>query len=117
MMSALWQAVQALTTLSFTSDAGRSGDCADAGRAAASTMLARARAGRSLRDMDFHLIIGVVKISAWIPNSGCRLRVALTIGCSGQNCVVAGLWRLPGEAPHPPSVLSLFVPKLGGFPS
>src|ERR1017187_6310536 len=58
-------------------------------------------------DIDLHLIVGVVEITAWVPDGGFGLHPSLTVGGAGEDCVVPGFGGLPVVAPGAPRVFRL----------
>src|SRR5580700_5199241 len=142
MMRASWHSRQAVVALACIGPAGRSAVTlapvvfwvwAEKGGAAASARAAKAavslaklcgavksralsklerRLRRKLGNMDLHLIHGVVKITAGIPDWRGGLDASLAVGGARQQGVVAGLTRFPIVGPKTPGIVSLIVTQL-----
>src|SRR5438094_4117582 len=82
MMRGSWHSRQAVRTLACTGPGGKSGDCAQESGTAASqnnAIVNPLRLNPSGLNTDFHLVNGVIEISAGIPCRGRRLSAALAV--------------------------------------
>src|SRR5258708_9466288 len=70
----------------------------------------------TLCDMDLHLIVSVIQISARIPLWSCGLSTPQAVGGARQNRVISVL-RLPVVTPHAPRIVRLFVAEFRQIPS
>src|SRR5713226_5405613 len=117
MMRASWQLKHAAAAFSCKGPAGNSSFGDDA---AAAILNAQIRATvRTLPlslNIDLHLIVGVVKISARIPDGRVGLNPSLAVGGAREDHVVAAFRRLPGIAPQTPCVLSVILAEFRRSP-
>src|SRR5713226_2973593 len=116
--------MQAVRTLACIGPGGKSGDCAQKSGAAYSENNAIANPlrlnllGLNILSLntDFHLVDGVIEISAGIPGRGLRLNTALTVGSARQDRVLARVWTFPNETPQSPRIFCLLAAQARRLP-
>src|SRR5216684_5275672 len=123
MMRASWHSMQAVMALLCRGPGGRSsggfwGEPADCPHNAAPAARASAASISALRGhMNFHLIDGVVEITAGVPSRLGRLGAALAVARARHDYVVAALGWLPVVAPQAPGIVSLLAAELRRIPT
>src|ERR1043166_6762903 len=70
----------------------------------------------TLCDMDFHLIDGVIEISAGVPDGSSGLSASLIIGGAGEDRIVPGLC-FPVIVPEAPRIVGLLTTEVGRIPT
>src|ERR1022692_4358494 len=68
-------------------------------------------------NINFHLIIGVIKIATRIPHGGVGLHPPLAISGAREDCIVTTFRSLPVERPETPGILCLILSEFRGVPT
>src|ERR1019366_9808926 len=68
-------------------------------------------------DINFHLIVGVIKIAAWVPKGGVGLHASLAVSGAGEDDIVTALRGFPVKRPETPGIFSLVFAKLRDVPT